>query len=462
MFIRQVEVFAAYAAYTDHEIGRVIQAVEDMGKLDNTLIIFISGDNGNSAEGTMLGTPNEVAAVQGVEVPVEDQLAKFYDVWGSDLTYPHMAIPWTWAFDTPFSWTKLVASHFGGTKQGMAISWPGHIKDEGGIRWQFHHVIDIVPTILEAAGIPAPKVVDGLEQKPIEGVSMVYTFDKTNARRAVHAQDPVFRSGGDHAIYHDGWIASSKVVEPPWDNSRVRLRPIRPAIPGNSTTYQRLDSVRGRRRQVSGQAEGDGWHLFWTEAEKYQVLPLDAAKFTRLVAPRPNLTAGRNVFTYSGKMIGTPNGDAPSVLAASYNIKAEVVIPEGGAEGMLVTQGGRFGGYGFYLLKGKPTFTWNMLDLERVKWQSPDALAPGKHTLEYRLHLRRHGCRHAGLQQRFRPGPQRHRRAQSGRQGSEKHHHAKDHSAHAAVGRELRRRCRHPDRRGRQATTRRRFRSPAS
>jgi arylsulfatase A-like enzyme len=181
MFIRQADVYAAYPAYTDHEIGRVIQAVEDMGKLDNTLIIYISGDNGSSPEGTLVGTPNEVAMFNGVVVPVEDQLKYFHDVWGTDQTYPHMTMGWTWAFDTPFSWTKQIASHFGGTKQGMAISWPKVIKDKGGTRWQFHHVIDIMPTILEAAGIQAPKVVDGIPQAPIEGVSMVYTFDKANA-----------------------------------------------------------------------------------------------------------------------------------------------------------------------------------------------------------------------------------------------------------------------------------------
>ncbi len=382
MFIRQVEVFAAYAAYTDHEIGRVIQAVEDMGKLDNTLIIFISGDNGNSAEGTMLGTPNEVAAVQGVHLPVEVQLKDFYDVWGSDLTYPHMAIPWTWAFSTPFSWTKMIASHFGGTKQGMAISWPGHINDEGGIRWQFHHVIDIVPTILEAAGIPSPKVVDGLEQKPIEGVSMVYTFDKKNANAPSTHKTQYFEMVGDHAIYHDGWIASSKVVSPPWDNSGA-AQPDPAGYPwelynmGNDWTQ--YEDLAAKHPDKLKEMEA----LFWAEAEKYQVLPLDAAKFTRLVQPRPNLTAGRNVFTYSGGLIGTPNGDAPSVLAASYSIKAEIEIPQGGAEGMIVTQGGRFGGYGFYLLKGKPVYTWNMLDLKRVKWEGPEALSPGKHTLEY-------------------------------------------------------------------------------
>ena len=181
MFIRQVDVFAAYWAYNDHEIGRVIQEVENMGKLDNTLIIYIAGDNGNSAEGSLIGTPNEVASIQGIHVPVEDQLKYFYDVWGSDKTYPHMAVPWTWAFDTPFSWTKQIASHFGGTRQGMAISWPKAIKDKGGVRHQFHHMIDIVPTILEATGIKPPDVVDGIPQKPIEGVSMMYTFDAKNA-----------------------------------------------------------------------------------------------------------------------------------------------------------------------------------------------------------------------------------------------------------------------------------------
>ena len=217
MFLRQVDVYAAYLMYTDHEIGRVIQAVEDMGKLDNTLIIYISGDNGSSAEGTLVGTPNEVAMFNGVEVPVADQLKYFYDMWGSDKTYNHMAVPWTWAFDTPFSWTKQIASHFGGIKQGMAISWPKVITDKGGIRWQFHHVIDIVPTILEAAHIKQPTVVDGIKQSPIEGVSMVYTFDKANANAPSRHHTQYFEMMGDHAIYHDGWIASTKVMRPPWD-----------------------------------------------------------------------------------------------------------------------------------------------------------------------------------------------------------------------------------------------------
>src|SRR4029077_19834598 len=226
LFIRQVEVYAAYLAYTDHEIGRVIQAVEDMGKLDNTLIIYISGDNGSSAEGTLIGTPNEVAMFNGVDVPVEVQLKDFYDVWGTDRTYNHMAVPWTWAFDTPFSWTKQIASHLGGVRQGMCVSWPGHIKDTGGIRHQFHHMIDVVPTILEACGIPAPDSVDGIKQKPIEGVSFAYPFDAANANAPSTHKTQYFEMMGDHAIYHEGWMASTKVVRPPWDLSEpVNMNP---------------------------------------------------------------------------------------------------------------------------------------------------------------------------------------------------------------------------------------------
>src|SRR5262245_46829671 len=180
LFARQAEVFAAYAAYTDHEIGRVIQAVEDLGKLDNTLVIYISGDNGTSAEGTTVGTPNQMTAYNSIlDLPIKEQL-KYYDTWGSDETYPHMSVAWSWAFDTPFKYTKQVASHFGGTRQGMCMAWPNRIKDAGGVRTQFHHMIDIVPTILEATGVQQPEMVNGIAQKPIEGVSMTYTWDRAN------------------------------------------------------------------------------------------------------------------------------------------------------------------------------------------------------------------------------------------------------------------------------------------
>lgn len=381
LYIKQAEVFAAYVAYTDHEIGRVIQAVEDMGKLDNTLIIYINGDNGTSAEGQLHGTPNEVAMFNGVQVPVEDQL-KFYDVWGTDKTYAHMSVGWAWAFDTPFSWTKQIASHFGGVRQGMAISWPAVIKDKGGVRNQFHHMIDIAPTILEATHIQEPKIVDGVKQSPIEGVSLMYTFDPKNADAPSRHKTQYFEMMGDHALYHDGWIASTKVMRAPWDvMGRVSQDPA--GFPWElydlKNDWTQSENVAAKHPEKVRELE----KIFWEEAKKYQVLPLDASVATRLVTPRPSLTAGRNVFTWTQPMTGTPNGNAPFILDASYNIKAEIDMPEGGGDGMLITQGGRFAGYGFYLLKGRPVFTWNLVDLKRQRWEGLDQIPPGRHTVEF-------------------------------------------------------------------------------
>ncbi|MDO8698397.1 MAG: arylsulfatase [Pseudomonas sp.] len=381
LYIRQVEVFAAYAAYTDHEIGRVIQAVEDLGKLDNTLIIYITGDNGTSSEGQQFGTPNEVAMFNGVQVPVELQLKKFYDLWGSDQTINHMAAGWAWAFDTPFTWVKQVASHLGGVRQGMAISWPARITDKGGIRTQFHHMIDIAPTILQAAGISAPKLVDGIAQKPIEGVSLLYSFDKANTNARSTHKTQYFEMMGDHALYHDGWIASTKVVRAPWNMTAKATDPMQ-----MQWELYNLDEDYSQSTDLAAQYPDKLKQLqtmFMSEARKYQVLPLDTSVLPRMIAPRPSITAGRNEFSWSHPLIGTPNGDAPSVLNASYTFTAEVEIPAAGAEGMLITQGGRFAGYGFYVLKNKPVFLWNLIDLERIRWEGKDALTPGKHVLEF-------------------------------------------------------------------------------
>ena len=383
LFIKQVEVFAAYAAYNDHEIGRVIQAVEDIGKLDNTLVIYITGDNGTSAEGGPLGTPNEVAFFNGVNMmPVAEQM-KWYDVWGTEQTYNHMSAGWAWAFDTPFSWFKQIASHLGGVRQGMAISWPGRIKDAGGIRSQFSHVIDIVPTILEATGIPAPEMVDGIEQAPIEGVSLAYTFDAKNAKARSNHNTQYFEMMGDHSIYHDGWLLSTKVIRPPWE----AFGPANPDPLNNvtwelydlNTDYSQTEDLAAKYPERVEEMK----KLFLSEAKKYEVLPLDASVAARIVAPRPNITAGRTEFVYTHPMVGLPQGDFPLLLNTSYTVTADIDVPDGGAEGMILTSGGRFAGYGFYLLKGKPVWLWNMIDLERIKWEGPDALTPGKHTIEF-------------------------------------------------------------------------------
>jgi arylsulfatase len=382
LFIRQADVYAAYLAYADHEIGRVIQAVEDMGKLDNTIIIYVVGDNGSSAEGSLVGTPNEIASIQGISLPVEVQL-KFYDLWGSDQTYPHMAVPWSWAFDTPFSWTKQVASHFGGTRQAMAVAWPKRIKDAGGVRHQFHHFIDVVPTILEATGVTPPVMVNGIAQKPIEGTSFAYTFDKANADVPSRHKTQYFEMMADRAIYHDGWMASTKVIRPPWDTAGVTN-----PNPAENVTWELYDLTKDWT-QCHDLAASHPQKLklmqdmFWVEAAKYNVLPLDSSVAVRVITPKPSLTAGRTEFTYSGEVTGIPLGDAPNLLATSFTITADVTVPAGGVEGMLNTAGGRFGGYGFYVVKGKPVFTWNLVDYKRVRWEGPEALSPGKHTLEF-------------------------------------------------------------------------------
>jgi arylsulfatase A-like enzyme len=392
LYIKQAEVFAAYAAYTDHEIGRVIQEVQDEGKLDNTLIIYICGDNGTSPEGTLDGTYNTLTAYNGIlKLPEALQLLHYED-WGSDKTYPHMAVGWTWAFDTPFKWTKQVASHFGGTRQGLAISWPGHITDVGGIRTQFSHVIDIVPTILEATGIKAPDLVNGIPQKLIEGVSMAYTFDKANADAPTRHDTQYFEMVGNRAIYHDGWVAATTPPVPPW-----MLGVAMPALGDYHWELYNITNDYSEYNDLSTQYPDklkEMQALFLTEAGKYQVFPLDNSGFARIMMARPSATAGKTEFTYTGENVGIPFGDAPGILDKDYTITAEITVPEGGAEGMIATMGGRFGGYGLYLLKGKPVFVYNLLDMERFRWEGGvggligddlfgNALKPGKHTIVF-------------------------------------------------------------------------------
>lgn len=399
MYARQAEVYAGYLAYTDYEIGRVIQAVEDMGKLDNTLIIYIGGDNGASPEGTTFGTPNEFATFNSVVVPVSEQL-KYYDAWGSDATFPHYAVGWAWAFDTPFQWTKQVASHFGGTRQGLAISWPARIKDAGGIRHQFHHVIDIVPTLLEATGIEAPEKVDGLQQKPMDGVSMVYTFDKANADAPSARKTQYFEMLAMRGLYHDGWMASTTPPVLPWAAFEgLPQTPPKDILNGYTWELYNLaddptqaDDIAAKNPEKLAEMK----RIFMEEAKKYNVLPLDNRSLARFLEPRPSASGGRTVFTYTGELSNTPKGGAPFVLDRSYTITADVEIPQGGAEGMLVTDGGRFGGYGLYLLKGRPVFVYNFVNVERTRWEANDALAPGRHTIVFDFKYDGVGFGHGG------------------------------------------------------------------
>jgi arylsulfatase len=388
LFIRQADVYGAYLAYADAEIGRVIQAVEDLGQLDNTLIIYIGGDNGASAEGMINGTPNELTTMNGIPVPVKDQFL-WYPFWGSDRTYPHYAAEWAWAMDTPFKWVKQVPSHYGGTAQGVVMSWPGHIQDAGGVRRQFSHVIDIVPTILDATGVKAPDTIDGVAQRPIEGVSMAYTWDKANANVPTRHTTQYFEMLGNRAIFDHDWVAATVPATLPWELSTA---PPPDVITGYKWELYNTADDPTENNDLGAKMPEKLKQLqatFYAEAKKYDVLPLDNTTLARWNTPKPNLRGERTVFTYSGRL-SVPNSGAPSIMNKSYTITAEVVIPQGGAEGMIVTDGGRFGGYGLFLSKGwwwglgrgKVVFLYNLLDLKRTIWEGP-ALSAGKHTIVF-------------------------------------------------------------------------------
>jgi hypothetical protein len=294
-----------------------------------------------------------------------------------------MSAGWSWAFDTPFDWFKQNASRLGGISQCMCISWPGHIKDVGGLRQQFMHVIDVVPTLLEVTGIAAPDYVDGIKQAPIEGTSFAYTFDQANANAPTKHKTQYFEMFGQWALYNDGWMLSTKVNRAPWEAFGAAN-----PDPLNNQLLQLYDLTKdfSQSQDIAAQHQDkvkQMKQMFIAEAKKYQVFPMDASVAARIVAPRPNITAGRTEFVYTKPMTGLPQGDSPGLLNASYTITADIDVPQGGAEGMILTSGGRFAGYGFYLLKGKPVFLWNLIDIKRIKWEGPDALTPGKHIVEF-------------------------------------------------------------------------------
>ena len=381
LYARQAEVFAAFVAYADYEIGRVIDQVEAQGDLDNTLIIYIEGDNGTSSEGSMNGTPFDLVPLQGIEIPVEKQL-EFMPIWGSDKTQPHMAVPWAWSFDSPFKWMKQVASYWGGTRQGMAMSWPGHIQAGGDVRSQFHHVIDVVPTILEAAQIKAPDVVDGIKQKPIEGVSMAYTWTAAAAKAPSRHTTQYFEIFGNRAIYKDGWVALTPPPQPPWLMGQAKMPPVLEyqwELYNVADDFSQADNLATQRPDKLKELQA----AFLAEAKKYNVLPLDNSVLPRVLAPKPSNVAGMTTFSYGGPVTGIPMSSAPEVLNRSFTITADFTAPEGGANGMLTTIGGRFGGIGLYMQNGKPIFDYNLLRVANFEWTGPDALATGPHKVVF-------------------------------------------------------------------------------
>ena len=378
MYAHQMEVYAGFGEHTDHEIGRLYSAVEDLGVMDNTVFIYVVGDNGASAEGTMNGLFNEMTYFNAVPESLQDMM-KHYDEWGGPNTYPHYAAGWAVAMDAPFSYTKQVASDFGGTRNGMVIHWPAGIKAKGGIRSQFTHVIDIAPTVYEVCKVPAPKMVNGIVQDPIEGTSMVYSFNDSAAKETHTVQ--YFEMFGNRAIYKDGWYART-IHRPAW--LRNPLHPLAEDVwelYNSNEDFSLSNNVAAQNPDKLKELQA----LFMTEAEKYHVLPIDDRTLERTDAKtvgRPDLMGDRTSVTYGEGMKGMGIDIFISTRNVSYTITSEVEVAAN-ANGVMVCQGGRFGGFSFYLRSGRPTFTYNYLGLAAYNIVSAKALTAGKHTIVY-------------------------------------------------------------------------------
>ncbi|MCB0481891.1 MAG: arylsulfatase [Flavobacteriales bacterium] len=380
LFTKQAEVFAAFLEMTDHEVGRLIEAIDDIDQSENTMVIFVYGDNGTSAEGGQSGMYSEMTYFNGVQETVQDMLKKI-DKWGGPETYPHMAAGWAVMFDTPYKWTKQMGSDHGGTKVGMTIRWPKGITAKGEIRTQFSHVIDVAPTILEAAGLPEPKSVNGIKQRPMDGTSMVYTFNEKDAKERHTTQ--YFEMFGNRAIYHEGWYART-IHRAPWEKT--------PRRPLNEDIWE-LYEVANDFSLVNDLAEKEPKKLkemqalFLKEAEKNNVLPIDDRVFERLIAAnvgRPDIMAGRSSLTLAEGMTGMSENTFLNIKNKSKVITAEIEIKEGtAANGILIAQGGRFGGWAMYVKDGLLAYDYNFLGMERYTVKTTEKLKPGKYTVKF-------------------------------------------------------------------------------
>ncbi len=379
LFARQMETFAGFAEHTDHEVGRLVSALEDMGEMENTLFLYIVGDNGSSAEGGPDGTYNELLALNGIVSDVSSQLAHI-DEWGGPNTFPHFSIGWAHAGDTPFQWTKQVASHFGGTRNPMVLHWPERLPDaKGEVRSQFHHVIDVAPTVLEAAGLPQPTMVNGTKQYPMDGTSMVYTFNDAGAPDRRTTQ--YFEMFGNRAIYHDGWVAATRhsipwllTQNPPFDQDRWELYNI------NEDFSQANDLAAQNPEKLKELQE-----LFSREAIRNHVFPLDdrrAERFDAAIAGRPDLMGPRTSLTLYEGMTGITENAFINIKGRSSAITAEIDVPAR-ANGVIIAQAGRFGGWSLYLKDGRVHHVYNYGGLERSTVTAPAALTPGTHTVHY-------------------------------------------------------------------------------
>ena len=379
LFARQMEVFAGFGEYADVEIGRLVDALHDMGQFDNTLILYIVGDNGASAEGGAGGLLNENAYFNRIDESIVDQLKRIDDL-GGPLAYNHYAAGWAVAGDTPFMWTKQVASNYGGTRNPLVVHWPARIKAKGDVRPQWHHVIDVAPTVLEAAGLPQPKIVNGTKQEPIQGVSMLYavTDPKAKGRRTTQ----YFEIGGNRAIYHDGWLAGT-VHRAPWEaNPRRPLQDDIWELYDTRTDFSLVNDLAGKQPTKLAEMK----KLFMKEASINHVLPIDDRSTERLnpaIAGRPDLMGGRTSLTVYEGMVGMSENVFINVKNRSHTITADVVVPEKGVEGVVLAQAGRFGGWALYVKDGKPTYTYNYLDQKRTNIVSTEILAPGKATIVF-------------------------------------------------------------------------------
>ena len=380
LFAHQMEIYAGFGEYADTEIGRLFQAIGDMGQLDNTLVFYIVGDNGTSAEGGMNGMYNEMTYFNGVQETVADIL-KHYDELGGPMSYSHMAAGWAVAGDTPFTWTKQVASNFGGTRNGMVVHWPKGIQAKGEVRPQFHHVIDIAPTVLEAARLPEPKSVNGTVQEPIEGVSMAYSF--ADAKTETRHKTQYFEMIGNRAIYHDGWFAGT-IHKAPWEaQPRAKLQDDKWELYDTRKDFSLANDLAAQNPQKLKELQD----IFIQEAIKNRVLPIDDRSIERLnakLAGRPDLMDGRTSLTVYPGMKGMSENAFINIKNTSHTITAELEIPKNGAKGVILAQGGRFGGWSLYLDKsGKPTYAYNYLGLKRFSIAAAKPLQPGKATLRF-------------------------------------------------------------------------------